>query len=43
MLKGKKYIVFRRYCDRYDIFIDWMENYVTNDFIEKIKFYTELL
>ena len=32
-----------QYCGRYDIFIDRMENYLTNDFIETIKFYTELL
>ena len=30
-------------CGRYDIFIERMEKYLTNDFIETIKFYTELL
>ena len=32
-----------RYCGRYDIFMERMRNYLTDEFIETIKLYTELV
>lgn len=32
-----------RYCGRYDIFMDRMQTYLTDELIETVKFYTELV
>lgn len=32
-----------RYCGRYDIFTDRMQTYLTDELIETVKFYTELV
>lgn len=44
-LKGRRMADMNtvRYCGRYDIFMDRMQTYLTDELIETVKFYTELV